>query len=333
MRGSAGVPGRGDGEGVRPFFRIESHEGELPALVALPAIFQQDLGLQHVHVGEMVTRLDGAPNPAPLADLAAQHQHGRDHPRRQQETHHPAQRLGPRGKVHQHHRVEHQRQIGHGDQRVCLGKEPVGKPLDQRQGNQQHDRIKRPFAHRFGGAAQFAEKLLHSAQAGRVRSWSASTARHPAQVDQPVWPIRRHPVQHRGDQAGDTQPLVQPVGFVQPAEPGFQPDRAQRQHHGHAHGTHAHDAGILDQQIADGDKAPRGRQRRIGQHPQGRQAKQDAPQRQFDFSEHDLVRFESGVQKKDGGSTNAHGQIRRLPTAKGRRPAQLHVAHTLGREY
>src|SRR5690606_39419789 len=66
------LPGRGDGEGMRPLVRVEGHEGELPRLVSRPAVLQAQGHAQHPIVRVALQFRHLGQYPAALADTAGQ---------------------------------------------------------------------------------------------------------------------------------------------------------------------------------------------------------------------------------------------------------------------
>ena len=192
----------------------------------------------------------------------------------------PAQRRLPIVKPQQHHRVEHQRQVGERQQAVQPGKIPVRHAFEQSQHHQRGSEIERPLAYRLGAVSPLLEQLLQGFHRLAVGGgWAPrAAARKQTERAQPFRRLRRRPVQQRQYQAGNAQPLVQPVHFVQAAKPALQPGWPHGQQHRHTHHRHAEHAAVLAEGIAPWDEGCWQCQGiRVGRQPQGGGQQQACP--------------------------------------------------------
>ena len=276
------APRRGDGEGVRALPVVQRHKRKLPGFVPRPAGLELSVHLQHVQVGQGVHGGDLARHLPVCAHAAQQHPDGGVAATSHQQGHDQTEPGGPILKLHQHHRMRHQRQIGHGNEVVGFEEPAVGQAFDQRQHHEQHSGVKRPLAHALGPPALGGQPLLHTAL-GQHRARATHGARQPAQTHRPFGALSQQPVAERQHQTRNAQPLVQAVHLVEAAQAGLQPHGAQRQPHGHAHHTNAQHTAVLHEHGAPGKEMGQGRPLGgVGQPPEGREGQQKYPEEAFD---------------------------------------------------
>ena len=306
------VPRRGDGVRVRPFGAAERNKGELPRRVPRPAWRRGQPHAQRLHGRQPVGGLHRGLHPALCAHAAGQHHQRRHAASEHQRRLHPAHRLRPVGKARANHRVIHQRQIRHRQQRVRFGKPAVGKALDERQHDERRAAVKGPFAQRIGQPFLAVEPQLN--RIGHLRARPALGAHQPAPAHHPLGAQRQPPVRHRSGQRRNAQPLVQAVGLVQPVQPALGPGRARGQHEDDAHRPNGQHPRPLHGHRAEGEVVKRLRPQRIGQQPQARQAQQNGPEGDADVFHGG--KKEKGRRRRPPGQSPERRGFSRLPVKR-----------------
>lgn len=163
-------------------------------------------------------------------------------------------RLGPVAELEQHQRMEHQHQVGDGDQLVCLGEPVVGNALDEGHDDQQRRAVEptRPNS-RPDGAVRAARFPADRCRPGVARAGGRTIQ---PRLLHPLGALRQPPVRHRGQQRRDAQPFVQPVHLVQAVQARFQPPRArQPEAPGPRSWRRCNDAAELDGHVAKSEVA------------------------------------------------------------------------------
>ena len=162
------------------------------------------------------------------------------------------------------------------DQAVQFGKDVIRHAAQQRDQQQRHGGVEGPFPHGLGQTPHGAKRRLD--RIARLRSRPARRARDPTQLHRPLRPLDPQPMGEGEDERADSQPLVQTVGFVQPAEKALDGAQAQREHHGRTHAAEGEHAAQLRHHLAPGEERVRFVECRLGRQPQQGRAEQQGPQ-------------------------------------------------------
>ena len=187
---------------------------------------------------------------AAAPDGPGQRAHGAQHTHQRAQAHQHARRLRPPGGRRQHHGMEGQHQVHHGQQLVQIAPHVVREPLPQRDDQHGREKPHGPFPHLLGQVAEGIEPPVCARRAHR--------AAHPGrqQAARQLQPVVQQP-EHDGP---DARPLVQAVALVQAVQWLFEPCGAHRQHHDQRHQRPGRHPGEQDQLVAPPpDIAPRGR--------------------------------------------------------------------------
>ena len=230
----------GDGEGMMAFEAVESEEGKLPRLMALPALVEATGDL-----GDVVAALHGddfAARPTALADAPSQRQHAGPAAGQKNDGEQGTEGCHPVAGWRQDEAVEGQEQVNHRQDAVDVPPEVVGKAPPEGDGDHRQQEIKAPFAEVLGRVVQQAgEFAFRLAQPPGPADERADKAR--AFVEAPV---------EDGENDGqDAGPFMQAVDAVHAAKRRFEPARAGCQHHDQRHQRHRQDATEVESLLAD----------------------------------------------------------------------------------
>ena len=260
------------GEGVRPLGTAKGDKRKLTGRM-LPATGGADLAGHFQHPSPLGRHAHHTGRMAAAApDGPGQRAHCAQHPHQRAQAHQHTRRLLPPSGRREHHSMEGQHQVHHGQQLVQVAPHVVRKPLPQRDDQHGREEPHGPFPHLLG---QVAEGVQPPIRARRAHRAAYPVSQQAARQLQPV-------VQQRQHNRADTRPLVQAVALVQATERLFQPRGPHGQHHDQRHQRPGCHPGEQDQLVTPPpDIAPRGRCR-LGhdqsQHPHAHGHRQSAPQ-------------------------------------------------------
>ena len=225
---------------------------------------------------------DAAGERAQRSPAAGGHQHAHDH----------AERLRPVGEGQQHHAMHDQCEVHRRHHAVGLHETAVGEALDQRDRGEHGEEVEGPLADGFGEAALLLEEAEELD--GLLGARAARGFLQPAPADRPLGALGPQPVHHADRQAGDAQPLVQPVGLVHAAEQRLERGGAQGEDHRDAHRAHGEHAGVVDRERAQREVGVALDQQWIGPPPQQAEGGEDEEECEFDVLHDGSLRAECG---------------------------------------
>ncbi len=177
--------------------------------------------------------------------------------------------------------MEHEEEKYYRKQPVNLQEVAIGKPAQQREYHEDDERVEADLTNGSRRILQRAEKRRPFCTR-RGTSRLARGRRHHAKGGEPSWSADPQPVRDRHEEAGDAEPLVQPVALVEPADEGLHLRRSYRQYHRHTYHAHGEDASVVDERQPHLREWSGVQQDRIGGDPQSRDADAQYPEADLD---------------------------------------------------